>query len=118
MPSPPTKPRPKGTKLPNHKILGEQAPVGNLLPPEPLPVEYDIFVVGTDKKVESYLVAVEICDASLTMEIDTGSTFTLAHYSFESSSQGIWSLWDRSQRQAWYIPSYTHSQPSEGRGQQ
>ena len=46
-------------------------------PPEPFPVDYNVFVVGTDKKVDPYLATVTINGATQLMEIDTGSALTL-----------------------------------------
>ena len=46
-------------------------------PPEPFPVDYNVFVVGTDKKVDPYLATVTINGATQQMEIDTGSALTL-----------------------------------------
>ena len=46
-------------------------------PPEPLPVDYNVFGVGTDKKANTYLVTVTVDGATLQMEIDTGSALTL-----------------------------------------
>ena len=46
-------------------------------PVEPLPVNYDLFALGTDKKVDPYLVSVDINGATLQMEIDTGFAMTL-----------------------------------------
>ena len=40
---------------------------------EPLPVNYDLSAMGTEKKVDPYLVSVYINGATLQMEIDTGS---------------------------------------------
>ena len=58
------------------------SPVVPLVPPEgppaePHPVDYQIFAVGTDTKVDPYLVSVDINGATLLMEIDTGSALTL-----------------------------------------
>ena len=46
-------------------------------PTEPLPVNYEIYALGTDKKVDPYRVTVNINGAALQMEIDTGSALTL-----------------------------------------
>ena len=42
-------------------------------PVEPLPVNYDLSAVGTETKVDPYLVSVDINGATLQMDIDTGS---------------------------------------------
>ena len=46
-------------------------------PAELLPVNYEIFAVGTDEKIEPYLVFVDVSGTTLQMEIDTGSALTL-----------------------------------------
>ena len=46
-------------------------------PQEPLPVDYSVFGVGTDKEADPYLVTVTVEGATLQMEIDTGSALTL-----------------------------------------
>ena len=42
-------------------------------PVESLPVNYDLSAVGTDKKVDPYLVSVDINGATMQIDIDTGS---------------------------------------------
>ena len=64
-----------GTEGSSSKALPNASPQGP--PAEPFPVDYNIFAVGTDKKVDPYLAAVEINGATLLMEIDTGSALTL-----------------------------------------
>ena len=46
-------------------------------PAELLPVNYEIFAMGTDEKIEPYLVFVDVNGTTLQMEIDTGSALTL-----------------------------------------
>ena len=63
---------------PSSRSSTNAAPVAPQAPPvEPLPVNYDLFAVGTDKKVDPYLMSVDIDGATLLMEIDTGSALTL-----------------------------------------
>ena len=50
-----------------------RAPAYQRPPTEPLHVDYNIFVVGADRKVDPYMASVEISGA----EIDTGSALTL-----------------------------------------
>ena len=78
----------KGNGQQTHKVEGEDEPPtaapGNssqvapqVRPTEPLPVNYEIYALGTDKKVDPYRVTVDIYGAALQMEIDTGSVLTL-----------------------------------------
>ena len=53
--------------------------------PEPIPVDYNVFAVGTDKKVAPYLTTVAVNNAKLQMEIDTGSALTLISQATYSS---------------------------------
>ncbi|ETW98967.1 MAG: hypothetical protein ETSY2_41820 [Candidatus Entotheonella gemina] len=52
-------------------------PKPQALPATPLPVDYNLFEVGTQDKVDPYMVPVVIDGANLLMEIDTGSALTL-----------------------------------------
>ena len=56
-------------------------------PTEPLPVNYDVFEVETDRKVEPYLVSVDISGATHQMEIETGSAVTLVS---EATFSKLW----------------------------
>ena len=85
---PPVKPKKGSKKLPTHMIDEEvEPPAGSstsasppkpqALPATPLPVDYNLFEVGTQDKVDPYMVPVVIDGATLLMEIDTGSALTL-----------------------------------------
>ena len=85
---PPAKPKKGSKKLPTHMIDEEvEPPAGRstsasppkpqALPARPLPVDYKLFEVGTQDKVDPYMVPVVIDGATLLMEIDTGSALTL-----------------------------------------
>ena len=85
---PPAKPKKGSKKLPTHMIDEEvEPPAGSstsasppkpqALPATPLPVDYNLFEVGTQDKVDPYMVPVVIDGATLLMEIDTGSALTL-----------------------------------------
>ena len=85
--SPPVAPK-KGTQHRTHKVEEETEPpatTGVTGPPttqetppqQPLPVDYNVFVMGPDKTAEPYLTTVTINGATLKMEIDTGSAVTL-----------------------------------------
>ena len=63
-----------GPPLGNPTIASPEKP--QVQPVEPLPVNYDLFAVETDKKVDPYLVFIDINGATLQMEIDTGSVLT------------------------------------------
>ena len=88
-PQPPSvKPKQNSKGQQTHKMEGEVEPsldsstntcpaTPQVPPAEPHPVNYDIFAVGPDKKVDPYLVSVDIDGATLQMEIDTGSALTL-----------------------------------------
>ena len=54
-------------------------------PSEPIPVDYNVFAVGRDKKVPPYLATVTVNNAKLQMEIDTGSALTLISQATYSS---------------------------------
>ena len=58
-------------------LVPHLTPVHKVRPPNRSPVDFNIIAVGTDKKVDPYLAAVEINGATLLMEIDTGSALTL-----------------------------------------
>ena len=63
---------------PSSRSSTNAGPVTPQAPPvEPFPVNYDLFAVGTDKKIDPYLVSVDINGATLQMETDTGSAMTL-----------------------------------------
>ena len=61
-------------------------PATQVTPPqEPLPVDYNVFVAGADKKVDPYMTTVTINGATLQMEIDTGTALTLiSHATFSN----------------------------------
>lgn len=75
----------KGTQHRAHKVEEEteppatpgatRLPTTQETPPQqpPLPVDYNVFVMGPDKPADPYLTTVTINGATLQMEIDTGS---------------------------------------------
>ena len=94
---PPAKPKQKGERQ-TLKVEGDAKPspgsstsAGHATPQappaEPLPVNYDVFEVETDRKVEPYLVSVDISGATHQMEIDTGSAVTLVS---EATFSKLW----------------------------
>ena len=64
---------PGATRLPTTQETPPQQP--------PLPVDYNVFVMGPDKTADPYLTTVTISGATLQMEIYTGSAATLVSQS-------------------------------------
>ena len=58
-------------------IPGTGPPATDNAPTEPPPIEYNLYVVGRDKKAEPYTTTITLNGATLQMEIDTGSALTL-----------------------------------------
>lgn len=77
-------------RSPEQQATGPPAVTPSYIPPmEPLHVDYNVFVVGMDKKVDPYLTTVTINGAALQMEVDTGSSLTLISRDISSK------LWER-----------------------